>query len=147
MKRKALFRGKMVGTREWVYGTTAYYEDVESSPTYIVKTGTDDGKNYFPFYEVIPESIGQYTGLTDKNGTKIFEDDIIKVRQLDSPNFEKAKICYGEYKEDDTYYLGFYAELNNGMQLSLVGGKSVVSNLESFFEVIGNIHDNPELFN
>lgn len=79
---------------------------------------------------VITETIGQYTGLTDKNGTKIFEGDIVSCR-TSAYFFEKCKIvyesCYARYCLIDAH-----------------GNKYPMD--ETFkYEIIGNIHDNPDL--
>lgn len=80
--REILFRGKNVKTKEWVYG---YYELCAWLP------GTDKEEVYPVIHEyhgdayrVIPESVGEYAGLTDKNGVKIFEGDIV---QLDDKEY------------------------------------------------------------
>ena len=136
--REILFRGKRIDNGEWIYG---YYArkgaDKESFRHYIcVSTFSSDYQsNYtYPFYlydyEVDPSTVGQYTGLTDKNGKKIFEGDII-LRRYVRPYF------LVEYSEEETEY---QANFFDGSYASLY---KYFSSKES--KVIGNIHDNPEL--
>ena len=80
---------------------------------------------------VIPETVGQYTGLTDKNGTKIFEGDILKFAY--NAKDKEPKFYSIEWKEDRACF--GYAETADKM-----------IEIDCFHcEVIGNIHDNPEL--
>ena len=129
--REILFRGKDEGTKEWVYGY--YYENPAQFHM---------GKEYYIFddktisrYSVIPETIGQYTGLTDKNGTKIFEGDIIKAQDdiFGSPfcNGITGKVVYEE--------TAFFIEPKDPMETQWLFNECAV------YEVIGNIYDNPEL--
>lgn len=109
-------------------------------------------------FEVIPETIGQYTGLTDKNGTKIFEGDIFKF------NDEVWESCYtscgDEYDswEVENYgVVGFdedrvcfdfikYKFNENSVEADLHENHDIeFADFISELEVIGNIHDNPEL--
>lgn len=88
----------------------------------------DDDSNviHTVYYEVIPETVGQYTGLTDKNIKKIFEGDICK----DSLNFVFAV----KWDEKNSRFLGYTSK----QKLIYVGKEPKV-------EVIGNIYDNPKL--
>lgn len=128
--REILFRGK-TDNGEWVKGVPFFEED----RCYIIEdlficdeydcTGAVNTM-------VIPETVGQYTGLTDKNGTKIFEGDIVKI------HYDSA--IWGNSREVVFEEGQWFFKDNAKTQKSYIGawGNSVV-------EVIGNIHDNPEL--
>lgn len=122
MKRDILFRG-INFQKEWVYGdlfhsyanddiAIAYYREGSKTPT---------------FDAIFPESFGQYTGLTDKNGVKIFEGDIISIG---NPNIK---------------YITMWR--NDGFCAKQIGASSYIglTYWASDIEVLGNIIDNPEL--
>ena len=125
--REILFRGKAI-TGKWIYG---YYEKYNGGSYINLQTDRLNSGGYpiREFIEVIPETVGQYTGLTDKNGTKIFEGDIV-----DYDYFGERKI--GKIFFNDC---GYEIE-NQGCFLCV---QSADKQLDC--EVIGNIHDNPEL--
>ncbi len=114
--REILFRGKRKNG-EWVQGC------------YILWNGKHCIYDDVIYYEFLPETIGQYTGLTDKNGTKIFEGDVIVYN-------------------DDVRYGVFWSESEHAFYIEGIGYTDLdrLGNLYGFLcEVIGNIHDNPEL--
>ena len=118
-KDRYLFRGQKVDAKEWVYG---YYMFHETKNKHVILTKESK------FIEVIPETVGQFTGLTDKNGVEIYEHDIIKFL-IDN---EKYVVQFEE---------GAFCLVSN----NVCGIISMYDfeNLE--YEVIGNIHENPEL--
>lgn len=137
--REILFRGKRKDNAKWIYGSLLY--DYEQAEGYIAEN-FEDKSAYV--YEVILETIGQYTGLTDKNGTKIFEGDI-----LESPIGRKAVVSFGTYKpwstkdSDDFECWKLTLITNDEGETKLECGLG--KHCTEYMRIIGNIHDNPEL--
>ena len=132
--REILFRGKN-NDGDWVYGYINQHrgdsildckcEQINGDDFYIYDYAAKiDTGIYGLLYKIIPETVGQYTGLTDKNGVKIFEGDIVKHY---SSVYEISYI---------TKYTRFA-----GKDGSCIFAGIPLENTE----VIGNIHDNPEL--
>lgn len=128
--REILFRGKRVDDGEWAEGFYTLYANGKGVHPCIL-TGTDKGCVIPQF--VIPETVGQFTGLYDKNGTKVFEGDIIAYKYKPNPYLNTFAI--GRYTVEYFEILGVYAPF--GDSDFALGANEV--------EVIGNIHDNPEL--
>lgn len=137
MKREILFRGKRVDNGEWVEGSLVMVCDGETLRRYpcIVISYNHDT---FDWHEVIPETVGQFTGLTDKNEVKIFDGNIVK--WIDS-DFEYL-IVY----ENGAFRCYHHNGLKNfdGSMLRW-GGIWRFEELCMEIEVVGNIHQNPEL--
>jgi len=141
-----LFRGKRKDNGEWVYG----YLFKTINTCYIAYSEQFDDDLFFAteniFIEVIPETVGQYTGLTDKNWVKIFEGDILSVGCIDSDEVRNCIVRFGEFTDvngDGDIMLGFFLEFND-FKCSILNGKDLGHSLSDVCEVIGNIHDEPK---
>lgn len=135
--REILFRGKRIDNGEWVEGNL-FIPDRADAPTEIC-IGTNIVRITF---DVIPETVGQYTGLTDKNGTKIFEGDIVVGRHWTSrlsKNPEEFHLWRVDWSEKSGL-ITFVDSPTTKCKLSIHDFLDL-----SEIEVIGNIHDNPEL--
>ncbi|MGN0493125.1 MAG: YopX family protein [Acutalibacteraceae bacterium] len=140
--REILFRGKRVANGKWIEGYIfAQHNLTERRDDYYIRAYDTD-------YLVIPETVGQYTGLADKNGVKIFEGDILK-------GFEYPFCCDGEFDYfaeivwfENSPAFGTYTFKNPKSNVRGIseGNTDYLENFNSGeWEIIGNIHDNPEL--
>ena len=119
--REILFRGKTKD--EWIYGN--YHKTSERT---IIQP-----ERLFPF-EVITETVGQYTGLTDNNGNKIFEGDIVAGDLIWQEKRKNGLVAFKDGSFGLMWYRGDVEQFNTFTSMC---------NVE--YEVIGNIHDNQEL--
>ncbi len=141
--REILFRGKRTYNGEWIEGHLIWCEDgrarIIPSHTDIFCYEMDESIIQTVAHRVIPETVGQYTGLTDKNGKKIFEGDIVK-EYLESlkeigfnSGFDFGKVFW--YGKDVQFLRTSKVYINDA---------AILSDSHKY-EVIGNIHDKPEL--
>lgn len=123
MKREILFRGKRVDNGEWVEGVALVW----NGHAQIIKHHHMINSHWqTESFKVIPETVGQFTGLHDVKGSRIFEGDILDLQ------LNRKKLV--EYFKD-----GFW------LNASTEGATWNLRNVHHCSKVIGNIHDNPDL--
>lgn len=149
---KYLFRGKEKNSGEWIYGDLRHISDGHGGYILCIVDNTNGRNNDVTGVEVIPETVGQCTGLTDKNRTKIFEGDIIEsvsrlVNSVGTPtggtDISRYIIEWGEHKWTKKIFFcnrGDYWKKNNVLPEDLYPYTA-----SRYCEVIGNIYDNSEL--
>lgn len=130
MTREIKFRGKRLDNGEWVYGDLIHFADQTCAIVVIPfskygYTATELSR----MDQVDPDTVGQYTGLKDRNGREIYEDDLFK------PGYYNT-IFRVEWDKENARYIG----REKKGSISYVGREPAI-------EVRGNIYDNPELLN
>ena len=151
MTREIKFRGMDESTKKWVYGGYHKHQEIEICPVIFSGESKDDKEPKYVHYiimdgfadwnlpkpilkcDVIPETVGQYTGLKDKNGKEIYEGDILS-------SLYKRDGCKGVYVVE--FYLGNFYPNKHGKHQQPVGIR--MRDLERC-EVIGNVCENREL--
>lgn len=129
MNREILFKAKRKDNGEWVEG--GFFKEPYTDKTFIIRWNSR-GMGFNEFIEVNPETVCQYTGLTDKNRKRIWENDICGRKE---PFPEIVKQQKGDWTLDYSYAFGDKCYCNLGFYVCE----------RNSVEVIGNIFDNPEL--
>ena len=125
--RNILFRGKRLDNEAWVYGDL-----IENQGRYFIYHAmsettiedNDDGRIVVAAVEVNPDTVGQYTGLKDRYGDRIWEGDLVKHGdEVSAVFFDTENSCFDFKASNDPFAAQFFCD----------------------YEILGNIHDNPEL--
>ena len=130
--RTIKFRGKTHGKGKWYYGSLVYSDDINAAIYFQIGNGLIKRMEWV---YVIPETVGQFTGLYDCNGNKIYEGDIVE--------WEKDGLMYVVRFWSGMFYASV-KECNDG----IFGGfplHALTKHDDRKCKIAGNIHDNPEL--
>jgi len=127
--REILFRGKQQ-SGNWVYGNLSYYPSWNRS---VIRTNDPHETDS---WEVLSKTVGQFTGLLDKNGKKIFEGDFI-YQKFDDGESETAEVIWHDSPEGIGWYVHSISPIPDFYPFCSYDCDA--------WEVVGNIHDNPEL--
>ena len=139
MKREILFRGKSP-KGHWIYGMPSY--DLK-------RIFNDSNYDSHDQFEIIPETVGQFTGLTDKNGVKIFEGDLLRTppySEWENLNYSCFEVFFHSGNANSDYNIGYsIGRMHNhgtvcGGYIPSFKPKTVANMI-----IIGNIYDNREL--
>lgn len=142
--REILFRGKRFSDGEWVAGRLFIDEKKDKHEILVGYI------NYRVGWEVDPETVGQFTGLTDKNGKRIFEGDILEFEDLGETGYEykegfdftnRAVVAW----RHSAWEFGEVMYHNSCVLEEMYSSREDFIEIFNYSEIIGNIHDNPEL--
>lgn len=137
--REILFRGKRLDSGEWAEGNLVVKKDPFLEIDYCFILAQGKGDSFVTWHKVDPATVDQYTGLTDNNGKRIFEGDIVAQSWYDFD--EPADDSFGEVVFSVADCSFSVLDLNKNEIMSMGQGGSYHYEVE----IIGNIHDNPEL--
>ena len=129
--REILFRGKRLDNGDWVEGYLEYFTTAANRLVCYISAW---GKK---MHEVYPDTVGQYTGLKDRNGKRIFDGDIVRHWNCSKRGCDTGKVYW------DDCFCGWRRTTDGTFHGTFVRDYRMSS--ECDYEVIGNIHDNTEL--
>lgn len=135
--REIKIRGRNI-EGEWLYGDLINSK-INNTPTAFIFPA--DAPNSYDRYSVNPNTVGQFTGLKDKNGKEIYEGDIISRKYTIGP-----QCCFSE-GEEEINYIGFRQSECKFIVVCANRHHDLYEPYNIHVEVIGNIYDNPELLN
>lgn len=133
--REIKFRGKMLDGGRWIYGSLLIWPDGETYILYDRDFSTTGTMSKDPVRE---ETVGQYTGLKDKNGKEIYEGDVL--------TNERGDILHVvAYSEEEAGFVGIIPSLKEKSGKPFTTGLNQPWLTSKEKTIVGNIHDNPEL--
>lgn len=135
MSREILFRGKRTDDGQWIFGSHVHQYGAHK----IYLPDGVDSEYGSDNYTVVSSTVGQYTGVTDKNGKKIFEGDIV------DDDYTIGVVKYGDFTPKLYALRIFHSSSIKGFYVETINGDQLVIPSKVRTNVIGNIHDNPEL--
>ena len=139
MDREILFRGRSFSDGSWVYGDLEYERNKGSLGKVRIHTYKEDG-SYDRQHLVESKTVGQFTGMTEKHGVKVFEGDVVEV-------FDFTSVYASKYRGVVKIYRGSWCVEYEDSIFDMVFHPMLFFDdfADRKTEVIGNIHDNPEL--
>lgn len=145
--REILFRGKR-RNGEWVHGFLTV--DDSEIPNQFVIDYLIPHKSCYGQTEIDPETVGQFTGLTDKNGKKIFEGDILEFEDCGETGYEYKEGFYFTNRavvawRHSAWEFGKFMYHDSCVLEEMYSSREDFIEIFNHSEIIGNIHDNPEL--